>query len=199
MLHEVFHFFTHLEKGFPFTLKSLLKNPGRMQREYIEGDRSRHQKPFSMFFICLTLAALSRYWIFRSVYDGDPGNEGEIVFFDKYMVLFHLLLLPINALITYAFFSRSKYNYAEVGVLCLYTISFLLLLSMVITLFKFYSPGLDTAYIELPAIIIYNSITNIHFFNSDKRSSVVIKTIGITICLFIIIQLTEDLVVRNIS
>ena len=40
------------------------------------------------------------------------------------MVLFHLLLLPLNALITYASFLRSKYNYAEIGVLHLYTISF---------------------------------------------------------------------------
>lgn len=152
-----------------------------------------------MFFICLTIAAISRYWIFKSVYGGEQQNDSEILFFDKYMVLFHVLLLPVNALITYSFFFRSKYNYAEIGVLCLYTLSFFLLLSVIISLFKFYWPGLDTAYVELPAILIYNSITNIHFFNSDKRSTVVLKTIGITICLFTIIQLTEDLVVQNIS
>ncbi len=80
MLPEVFHFFTHLDKGFLYTLKSLLKHPGRMQHGYVEGDRSRHQKPFSMFFICLTIAALSRYWIFRGVYGADQNDDNEIIF-----------------------------------------------------------------------------------------------------------------------
>jgi hypothetical protein len=33
LLHDVFHFFTHLDKGFAFTLKSLFKRPGTMQLE----------------------------------------------------------------------------------------------------------------------------------------------------------------------
>ncbi len=115
------------------------------------------------------------------------------------MVLFHFLLLPLNALITYAYCLRSKYNDAEIGVLRLYTISFLLLLSVFITLFKIFSPDLDTVFIELPALLVYNSVTNMHFFQSDKRSIVVIKTIGITVILFIIVQLTEDFIVQNIS
>src|SRR5215210_6216587 len=63
LLHDVFHFFTHLDKGFAYTLKQLIIAPGKMQRDYIEGDRARHQKPFSMFFICATITALLRYWI----------------------------------------------------------------------------------------------------------------------------------------
>jgi len=61
--HEIFHFFTHLDKGFPFTFKKLLLEPGKMQREYAEGARENHQKPFSMYFICLSITALSIYWI----------------------------------------------------------------------------------------------------------------------------------------
>src|SRR3954465_173640 len=61
LAHEVLHHFTHFEKGFGYTLKKLVTRPGYMQRAYIEGDRTRHQKPFSMFFICATISALSRY------------------------------------------------------------------------------------------------------------------------------------------
>lgn len=200
IIHEVFHFFTHLDKGFLYTLKLLLRKPGIMQRDFVEGNRSRHQKPFSMFFICLTIAAISRYFIFKNLHDGTlRDDEAEIVFFDKYMVIFHIILLPLNALITYLFFSRSKYNYAETAVLTLYTVSFFLLVSAFIALFKLYWVDLDTAYIELPVILIYTSITNIHFFNSDKPLIVVLKSLGITVSLFILIQLSEDFVVRNIS
>ena len=63
IFHEVFHYFTHFEKGFGFTLKQLITAPGRTQRAYIEGDRHRQQKPFSMFFICITFCALALYTI----------------------------------------------------------------------------------------------------------------------------------------
>ena len=49
LLEDIFHFFTHFDKGFGYTAKMLIKAPGHMQREYIEGDRIRHQKPFSIF------------------------------------------------------------------------------------------------------------------------------------------------------
>jgi hypothetical protein len=32
LLHEVFHLFTHVEKGFLYTLRELLLRPGHMQR-----------------------------------------------------------------------------------------------------------------------------------------------------------------------
>jgi hypothetical protein len=52
--HEVFHFFTHMDKGILFTLKKLITSPGAMQRDYIHGDRFKRQKPFSTFFIGAT-------------------------------------------------------------------------------------------------------------------------------------------------
>src|SRR4051794_24556688 len=58
IFHEAFHFFTHLDHGFPYTLKRLLKSPGTMQKEYVDGVRLKYQKPFSMFFLCATVAAL---------------------------------------------------------------------------------------------------------------------------------------------
>lgn len=34
LLHDVFHFFTHLEKGFGYTVKMLIISPGHMQWKY---------------------------------------------------------------------------------------------------------------------------------------------------------------------
>src|SRR5687767_7497926 len=81
LFHEAFHLFTHLDRGFLLTVKQLLIAPGAMQRSYIEGDRARHQKPFSMFFICATIAALTRYWVFSIlIANNDLPNTTEVTF-----------------------------------------------------------------------------------------------------------------------
>ena len=89
IFHEVFHYFTHLDKGFGYTLKKLITSPGTMQRKYIEGERARHQKPFSMFFICGTISGLGYYLInvaFRKLY-GEADYVSED-FFRHYLFWF---------------------------------------------------------------------------------------------------------------
>jgi hypothetical protein len=200
LLHDVFHLFTHLDKGFGYTLKLLILAPGHMQRTYIEGERSRHQKPFSMFFICATLAALTRYWIFEAMLKFyQAGNASEAKFFHEYMVMLHIILLPLYILITYLLFRKSGYNYAEIGVLMLYMTSFFFIVSIAISLLKFIWPHLDTAYIELPVLLLYNAITFLNFFHRSPRWWVVVKSTAIIITVFMLIQVVEDFVVRNIS
>ena len=200
LLHDVLHLFTHLDRGFGYTLKKLIIAPGNMQRAYIEGERSKHQKPFSMFFICATVAGVSRYWIFSALLKYyHAGNVSEANFFHEYMVILHIGMLPLYTFITYLFFYKSKYNYAEIGVLLLYTMSIFFLAATLITLLKFLWPHLDTAYIELPILIIYNVITFINFFDKLPRWSVVLRSITIIIILFLLIQIVEDLIVQIIS
>jgi len=200
LLNDVFHFFTHLDRGFGYTLKKLIIAPGYMQRAYIEGERGKHQKPFSMFFICATVAALSRYWIFRALLKYyHAGDISEANFFHEYMVILQIAMMPLYALITYLFFYKSRYNYAEIAVLILYTTSIFFLAATIIALFKFLWPRLDTAYIELPILILYNVITFINFFDKLPRWSVVLRSIIIIIILFFLIQIAEDLTVQIIS
>lgn len=165
ILHEVFHFFTHLDKGFPYTLKRLITAPGIMQYEYLEGKRNNYQKPFSQFFICATIAALVVYWVNMALMKYyHAGNSMEAAFFNKYWVLLQVVMLPIYALITWLFFKGSGYNYAESGVFQLYIFSVLFLMIAFIHLLKFAWPNLQTRYIELPLIIIYTIISNINFY-----------------------------------
>jgi hypothetical protein len=200
LFHEAFHLFTHLDRGFLLTAKQLLIAPGVMQRSYIAGDRSRHQKPFSMFFICATIAALTRYWVFSIlIKNNDLPNTSEVAFIRDYMVLFHVALLPLYALITYLFFRRSGYNYAEFGVMNLYTMSFLFILVSVISLFKLIWPMIDTARIELPIYAVYGVITFCSFFQNSNRWIVGTKALIMVLVQFQLIQLVEDLAIRYIS
>ncbi len=198
LLHDIFHLFTHLDKGFGYTLKQLIANPGDMQRDYIKGNRSRYQKPFSMFFICATIAALGRYWIFRTVdtyYQSGDLNEAN--FFHEYMVILHIILLPVNALITWLFFYRSGYNYAETGVLYLYTVSIFFLMSILISLLKFIWPEFDSAYIELPTVLVYNAVTFIRFFKFENKWKVAMKSTIVIILIFMLVQITEDVLLQT--
>jgi hypothetical protein len=148
LVHDIVHLFTHLDKGFGFTLKQLFTRPGRMQREYIEGNRASHQKPFSMFFICATVAALIRYWINLALVNYyEAGNMIEGDFFHEYWVLLQIVLMPLYTLISWLFFIRSGYNYAEIGVLNLYSMSALFAIVSIISLFRFIWPELDTMWV----------------------------------------------------
>lgn len=200
LLHDVFHVFTHLDRGFGYTIKVLILAPGHMQREYIEGDRSSHQKPFSMFLICATIAAISRYWIYQTLIKYyHVGSTSESAFTDKYMVIFFIVLLPLHVFITYILFFKSGYNFAEIAVFVLYSWSFCLLVASCIALLRFIWPGLDTAYVELPFLLIYNTITFINFFRKQPRWLVAVKSVVIILAIFFMIQKAEDFVIGLIS
>jgi hypothetical protein len=196
LVHEVVHFFTHLDKGIGYTLKRLIATPGAMQRQFLAGDRIRYQKPFSMFFICATVVALVLYWINLTIVKYyHAGDSGEVLFFNKYMVLLLLAMVPVSTLITYVLFFRSGYGFAEIGVMQLYTISVFLLIVMFIQLLKFIWPHMETRFIELPLIVLYNLFTFIHFFRHQNKWIVGIKSVLAAALFFLAIAYLQDTIV----
>lgn len=200
LLHEIFRFFTHFDKGFGYTLKQLLVAPGHMQRTYIEGIRGKHQKSFSMFFICITFSALTRYWLltaFLNYYHvGNANDTVEVIFFKEYMVFLYIALIPVYTLLAYFFFYKSGFNYAEMGVMLLYTLSLFFLAAPFIFSLKFIWPGLDTVYIEFPLFTAYFIITLVNFFNRFPHWIVLFKSFVTMIIAFLINQLMENIVLR---
>lgn len=197
LIHDAFHLFTHVDKGILFTLKKLITAPGTMQRDFIDGDRARHQKPFAMFFICATVAALIRYWMNIALMNYfQSGDVVEGAFFNKYLVIIHILLVPVYALITYCVFYSKRFNYAEIGVLILYTTSFFFLVTTLLWLTRFAWPTIDTAYIELPVVVFYNAITFKNFFKEEKTWVVVIKSMVTVTLIFLAAGFSEDLAIE---
>ena len=200
LLHDLFHFFTHLEKGFGYTLKQLIVAPGTMQREYVEGKRSKHQKPLSMFFICISINAVARYFIFEILakyYHQDTLAAAD--YFHQYQIFLYIIIVPLMSALTWLFFWKGKYNYAEITVSQLYSFSFILLLVVPIGLLKFVWHDLDTAYIELPLVCIYSAVTFIRFFNSSNPWLAMVKGLIVILLLFFVVQKAEDMVIGMIS
>ncbi len=170
-----------------------------MQLAYINGDRIKHQKPFSMYFVCATLIGLILYWlnILLATYY-HAGNASEGFFFHKYMVAFLLLAIPFSSLITYLFFFSSKFYFSEIGILQLYTVSMFFLIVIAANFLRLIWPQLETRYIELPAIIVYNVITFVNFFSGTKWK-IAIKGVLCATIFFLAITYLQDFLVQNYS
>ena len=197
MVKEVIHFFTHVDKGIVYSIKQLIKSPGKMQLAYIEGDRVRHQKPFGMYFVCATLVGLILYWlnVLLATYF-DAGNLNEEFFFHKYMVVFLLLAIPFSSLITYLFFFSSNFYFSEIAVMQLYTVSVFFLIVIAVNLLRLIWPLLETRYIEFPAILIYNVVTFLNFFTGAKWK-VIVKSILCATIFYLAITYTQDYLVLH--
>ena len=51
LLHDLVHAFTHLDKGFLFTIKEMALRPGHTIRDYIQGKRAGHANPLMMVIL----------------------------------------------------------------------------------------------------------------------------------------------------
>jgi hypothetical protein len=197
MLHEVSHIFTHFEHGFIYTFRALLKTPGLMQQGYINGHRTKHQKPFSMFFVAATLAALTIYYTTKTTLGS--GHEAEAVthFTKHYYVILQTLLLPFYAFLTWVLFRSTEFNYAESLVLILYTLAFVLLLMIPVNLVNLIPHHIETTFIEVPVMAFYFIITNTKFFNTKNKLVTIGKTLLVLLTGFIVFQWIANLVISR--
>jgi hypothetical protein len=184
ILHEVAHIFTHFEKGFGYTFKQLAIRPGCMQKEYLAGARKKHQKPFSMFFVCATLAGLAIYWSIKPSMQATRIGEVTEEFARHYYVILQSVLLPFYTFITWLLFRSKSFNYAEALVLFVYSLSFVLILMIPVNLIYLIPYHFEPTFAELPIMAGYIIWTNLKFFNTQPRSLVIIKSLIILlICL----------------
>jgi len=110
ILHEVLHTFTHTDKGILHTLKNLALHPGIMQRNYMEGERKINQKPFSLFFICGSMAAIVLHFMHVSSQGYQSTLDiAEVNFYRNYYVILQAVLLPYYTLLAWTIFLPQKF------------------------------------------------------------------------------------------
>jgi hypothetical protein len=192
LLHEVFHFFTHVEAGLLFTLRELVRRPGYMERDYLAGRQVSYQKPFSCFFLACTITALGQFAVRTLVLRWyGISDEGDEHFFRHYFSLLQAALLPLYTLITWAFFRRGRYNYAEVMVVVLYTLSLLLYMTLALNVLRLLWPHFDSRYVELPLVVLYNTLTYLRLYPEESRAAVITKSLLINCACFALAQVAQ--------
>ncbi len=135
---EIQYTFLHFNKGFLYSIKNIILNPGKTARTFIDGNRVNHYKPISLAFV---LAGISAFLSLKLVNLGEIMQKAATVksamnndfmqkfmsFNEHYSSFIMLALVPIMAVFTKLVFRKWGQNYYEHVVmnafgLCIYLI-----------------------------------------------------------------------------
>jgi hypothetical protein len=164
--HEILHFFTHIEHGFPHTTKGMLLRPGKTVTDFIAGKRIRHQSPVSYFLVWVTILVLLLLSIQRAF------GPNEVIDFGAYFgtaltteyAISHLsvvlaVLLPVFALYLFAATSARIFNYTESLVCITYSLGTIMVMQVIFSLFAvlyYMASGQSIA-------LVYSDALKIHY------------------------------------
>lgn len=140
---EVQYSTVHMNKGFLYSIKNILKNPGKTARIFIDGNRVNHYKPIALSFI---LAGISSFISFKLIglmevmKDGmettdfakTPIFEEYLNFLQTYNTFLILLMIPLFALFTRWAFKSWGHNYYEHVVMNSYILSYYIILNIIV-------------------------------------------------------------------
>jgi len=138
IVHDVFHFFTHMEKGFVYTTLRMLVSPGTVVIDYVRGKRKRYQSPVSYFLIWTTIFILTLY-LFVKTFGEDavidykdyfgPGMNTTFAISNLSLIL--AVIVPVQAFHLFLVILRPKYNYFESLVMAIYAVGTIIFLQFV--------------------------------------------------------------------
>jgi len=132
ILGNLVEIFTNFDRGFFYTAKELLRQPGRVITDYIGGATVRYINPFRFLLLAVGISTLVNLSL--GIYDlqaaevnddlnammGMEGNEELIERqqrlqreMRKYVNLVPLIIVPFISMMSVIFFKRRQYNYAE--------------------------------------------------------------------------------------
>jgi Protein of unknown function (DUF3667) len=120
---EIQYTLVHVNKGFLYSVKSIISNPGKMARAFVDGDRVNHYKPISLVFILATISAFFSITIVK-LYEkmgtfmiqhklGSAATLENMSFVNKYNSYIMILFVPIVAIFTKWVFRKWGHNYYE--------------------------------------------------------------------------------------
>jgi hypothetical protein len=139
---ELQYLLIHTNKGFLYTVKKLVKNPGGTAREFVDGNRVNHYKPMLLAFVLSGISAFISHKvigfakIMRELYEGQHMNSAfmndYLSFTTSYNSLIMLSMIPVFALGTWIAFHHWKNNYYEHIVMNAYILSAYVIMTIVL-------------------------------------------------------------------
>lgn len=140
---EVQYLILHTNKGFLYSVKNIIKNPGRTAKEFITGDRVNHYKPLLLTFVLSGISAFIAFKIiglnhlmtdyYASQHINSQFMNDYSSFTSSYNSLIMLALVPMFALFTWLAFKNWGQNYYEHVVMNAYILSFYTLINFVLS------------------------------------------------------------------
>ncbi|PWT75239.1 MAG: hypothetical protein C5B59_09415 [Bacteroidetes bacterium] len=120
LIHDFIHGFFHIDHGIVYTAWELLRNPGRVLRDYLGGKRIRYFNPFTFLLLvggfgAFVLPRLHWTSFFFDVGIIAPKAADQHAWNSslQHFSLRLLLFIPFYALISRLFYFNKDYNYSE--------------------------------------------------------------------------------------
>lgn len=197
----------HWNKGLLYSIKNLIKNPGKTARTFVEGSRVNHYKPISLVFV---LSGLSGFLSFKILGLGNIMKEqlatnksmsesflnSYISFWTNYSSFIMLAFIPIIALFTKLAFRKWGHNYYEHIVMNAYGLSCYSVLSMLVTYPIMYLSKNNIQVfslvmnISMPLILVMMVWFFKGFYPEKKLTTIILKVLAMFIlpllCLFVL-------------
>ncbi|MGL4581556.1 MAG: DUF3667 domain-containing protein [Flavobacterium sp.] len=158
LLEELYEVVVYTNKGFLYSVKKVITNPGKIAREFIDGKRINHYKPILLSFVLSGISALVSFQfigIARPLSDLNSKNPESnkimsefLAYFTNYHSFIMLLFIPFFALLTKLTFRKWGHNYYEHLVMNAYILSFITILNTLIVypITYFYITDPDAVY-----------------------------------------------------
>lgn len=201
ILDEIQYTFLHTNKGFLYSVKNIIKNPGKTAREFIDGNRVNHYKPILLAFVLSGISAFISFKIIglekimSSIYAKENINSefmnDYMTITSSYNSIIMLLLIPIFALFTKLAFRKWGHNYYEHVVmnsyiLCYYTLFNIFIVYPLMFIMKnnveYFSYFTSLSMLAVPFMLV----CFFKEFYSDKPLKSIIGRVGVTIGLMIL-------------
>ena len=183
------------------TFVDLFKKPEIVIGTYVEGVRMRYVNPISFFGVSLTLTGLSifiikkfylEYLDFSSMFSSEMYNdvatkqmiENQTALTFEYGSLLQSAMIPFMALISFIVFYNKHYNFTEHIILYLYSMSAIMILSVVVgQIILFIAPD---QYITF-AFLVYLLMFIYYLFSLKRIFKLNLKQLTLKTLLFFIV------------
>ncbi len=142
--HDVIHAFTHADRSIFALIGALVRRPGRVAREYVDGHRKRYFGPFAFLVISVGIASFATYLGGVEWFAPVPNQSARAIL-ARHFNLVALVQVPLIALICFAFFRAVRLNFSEHLVLAAYTSGFRALLLALVEVPLHYFTGISTS------------------------------------------------------
>lgn len=167
VLDELQYTFLHANKGLIYSVKNIIKNPGKTAKEFIDGNRVNHYKPILLAFVLSGIATFLSYKIIKmkeilDVYFSQKHINSNFMadmmsFISSYNSIIMLLMVPFFAITTKIAFRKWGHNYFEhivmnAYILSLYTICSIIVVYPLMFIFRTNSPNV---FFKLTQVSLY--------------------------------------------
>ena len=168
-----------IDKGFLYTIKSLLLQPGTSIRNFIYFDRKKMMKPLIFLTLCSAIFLLSAHWtgISYSIFElksftisGKKFETGKLSnWLNENVAYLNIIVAIYSSLWARLFFKNSGFNIYEIATAMFYIFGqTILILTFFILIYIPLNSYINSSLLIIP-ILIYTTFAIQKFFTIEKK------------------------------